>query len=354
MANPNTLTYYHYQDIQVADTNLQQELISDWQDGQYSQALSVLSSNASQLQGKAFIADLLNILSTGVLDLETKYNNAVPIFLSNLALQYNNLINNFLNKSTWNSTLQYIPFNFVIYNNAIYMCIETSPIGTLPTNTQYWLYLGLQGNTGAPGLNVNMRYTWNVANTYNVNDLVVYNQNIYVALVQNSGVTPGSNNSTWALFIVINPGEINVGTTAPTDPVQNEIWFQTQVDPLTQTTTTPLIGQFYRYNTSINNWEEMYPNILFRNLDGYNNYTPQAIFINLEIQPNQWQNQQFIYSYPTLNDNSFVQVYPANGISSSQYNIYSGLSISVNGYNITFDSAIESPNVSVPVLIKIQ
>ena len=354
MPNPNTLPSYHYQDIQIPDVSLQRQLQQYWSSGQYSEALSLLSTNATQLQGKAFIADLINILSSGVLDLETRYNTAVPVFLSNLATQYSTLISNFISQGTWNASVQYTPFNFVVYNSEVYMCISQPPVGTLPTDTTYWLYLGLRGGQGAPGIDVNMRYTWNSANTYNPNDLVVYGTNIYVALAQNTGVTPGSDSNTWGIFIAIAPGQINVGTAAPSKYVQNTIWFQTQVDPLAQTTATPLVGQFYRYNTDLNDWEEMYPNVLFRWLDGYDNYVPSAVEVNINIQPNQWQNQQFTYSYPTLTDTSFVQIYPASGITAAQYAMYNTLSVSVSGTTITLSTSMTTPTSDVPIIIKIQ
>ena len=354
MPNPNTLPSYHYQDIQIPDASLQQQLQQYWATGQYSQALSLLSTNATQLQGKAFIADLINILSSGVLDLETRYNTAVPVFLSSLATQYSTLISNFISQGTWNASVQYTPFNFVVYNSEVYMCISQPPTGTVPTDTTYWLYLGLRGEQGAPGIDVNMRYTWNSANTYNPNDLVVYGTNIYVALVQNTGVTPGSDSNTWGIFIATAPGQINVGAAAPSKYVQNTVWFQTQVDPLTQTTNTPLVGQFYRYNTDISDWEEMYPNVLFRWLDGYENYVPSAVEVNINIQPSYWQNQQFTYSYPTLTDTSFVQIYPASGITAVQYAMYNTLSISVSGTTITLSTSMTTPTSDVPIIIKIQ
>lgn len=354
MPNPNTLPSYHYQDIQIPDTLLQQQLQQYWSNSQYSEALSLLSTNATQLQGKAFIADLINILSSGVLDLETRYNTAVPVFLSSLATQYSTLISNFISQGTWNASVQYTPFNFVVYNSEVYMCISQPPTGTVPTDTTYWLYLGLRGEQGAPGIDVNMRYTWNSANTYNPNDLVVYGTNIYVALVQNTGVTPGSDSNTWGIFIATAPGQINVGTAAPSKYVQNTVWFQTQVDPLTQTTNTPLVGQFYRYNTDISDWEEMYPNVLFRWLDGYENYVPSAVEVNINIQPSYWQNQQFTYSYPTLTDTSFVQIYPASGITAVQYAMYNTLSISVNDTTITLSTSMTTPTSDVPIIIKIQ
>ena len=353
MANPNTLPSYHYQDIQISDASLQQQLQQYWATGQYSQALSLLSTNATQLQGKAFIADLINILSSGILSLETSYINGVPVFLSNLAAQYSTLIGNFISKSAFSASVQYTPFNFVIYNSEVYMCISQPSVGTLPTNTTYWLYLGLKGEQGAPGVDVNMRYTWNSTNTYNPNDLVVYGTNIYVALIQNTNITPGSDSSTWSIFIATSPGQINVGTIAPSNPVQNTVWFKTQVDPLAQTTTTPLIGQFYRYNAGMNDWEEMYPNILFRWLDGFDDYPPMALYIDLDIQPSQWVNQTYTYQYPFLTDSNFVNVLPANGITQSQYVVYNSLSLSISGTTISLSTS-STPTIDVPLIIQIQ
>lgn len=353
MPNPNTLPSYHYQDIQIPDASLQSQLQQYWSTAQYSEALSVLGNNAAQLQGKAFIADLLNILNSGVLNLESRYNTAVPLFLSDLANQYSTLISNFISQSTWNASAQYTPFNFVVYNNEIYMCISQPPVGTEPTNTTYWLYLGLRGIPGAAGLDVNMRYTWNSANTYNINDLVVYGQNIYVALVQNTNVVPGTDSSTWGIFISTNPGRINVGTTAPANPVQNEVWFQTSVDPLAQTTTTPLVGQFYRYDTSTSNWEEMYPNVLFRWLDGYNNYAPMILSIDLNIQPEQWENQIYTYQYPFLSSENIVYILPSQNMNSSQYALYNSLTLTINDTNIIL-STTDTPSINLPIIIHIQ
>ena len=325
MPNPNTLPSYRYQDIQIPDTTIRQQYKNYWTTGQYSQALSLLANNSTQLQGKAFIADMLNILSSGILNLEERFNSGVPVFLSNLAMQYSTLINNFVNRSVWNEAVIYTPYNFVIYNDEIYMCIQQTIAGTLPTDSSYWLYLGLQGTKGEPGIDVNMRYSWFSANTYNPNDLVVYGANIYVALVQNTNVVPGSDPNTWGIFITTTPGEIYVGMTAPTKFIQNTVWFKTQVDPLIQTTATPIVGQFNRYNTSTDTWEEMYPNVLFRWLDGFDDYAPAATKINITIQPNQWQNQEFVYSYPTLTTDNFVSVYPADGMTTNQYDIFNSL-----------------------------
>lgn len=353
MPNPNTLSWIHYQDIQISDSDLQTQLKQYFTTGQYSEALELLSNNATQLQGKAFISNVLNIISTNILDLENRYYTGVPLFLSNLSDQYFTLINNFISKGAWNSNTQYIPFNFVTNNNLTYMCISKPPIGTSVTDSKYWLELDLLGNVGAPGIDVVMKYDWNGSNTYNVNDLVIYNNNIYVALQNNTNVVPGTNDSVWEMFVVVTPGTITVGLTAPLEFTQNTIWFKTNENPLEQTSNSPLVGQFYRYNSEVSNWEEMYPNILFRWLDGYTDYAPLSVLINVNIQPNQWQNNEYIYEYPFLNNNSFVTVFPVFNISDEQYSLYNELNISLDNTNIVL-SVESTPNINLPIIIKIQ
>lgn len=353
MANPNTIPWLHYQDIQIPDVTLQQQFEQYWITGQYAEALSLLSNNATQLQGKAFIASTINTIASGIEALENKYYQGVPVFLSNLASQYSTLINNLINKRTWNPATQYTPYNFVVYNSEVYMCISQPPIGTVPTNTTYWLYVGLRGEAGAYGLNVNMRYEWNPNDTYNVNDLVVYGSAIYVATTQNTGVIPGSN-STWDIFLTVIPGGIIVSTTAPDYPTQDTVWFQVETDPLTQTTDTPIVGQFNRYDANTSTWEPMYPNTIFTWVDDRENYAPPVVVENVTIASSDWVGQQYTYSYSQLNNNSFVQVLPTSTLTNEQYTLYSTLSISIENTNIILTTTQTNITIDLPIIIKIQ
>ena len=179
MPNPNSLNYLHYQDIQISDTNIKQQFINYINEGQFASALNLLSNNEDQLTGKAFVANTINTIINMVSTLQQYYNTNVTLYLSNLLLKYNKLINEFKNKGTWSSDTQYNPYNFVLYNDELYMCISTPPVGTLPSVNYYWLYLGLQGLDGSPGIDVNMTYDWNSGASYQPNDIVLYNINEY-------------------------------------------------------------------------------------------------------------------------------------------------------------------------------
>ena len=352
MANPNNLNFLKYQDIQIPDINLQKQFKEYFTAGNYMEAINILVNN-SQLVGKAFVANTINVISSGILALENFYNEGVTIFLSNLSNQYFVLINNLINKKQWFASIQYEKYNFVIYNDEIYMCLQTPPIGTPPTNDTYWLYLGLKGIDGAPGTNVNMQYTWNSVTTYEVNDLVVYGTNIYVALEENTNVIPDANPNTWLVFLASTPGQIYVGMNPPDYPVQNTIWFQTQSDPLLKTDTTPIIGLFNYYDDNENQWVPMYPNTLFTWVDGNNGYTQSMVEIDLNIQPIDWNNLEYTYIYQKLIENNIVSILPSSTITSEQLNVYNQLNLSIENQNIIL-SINSLPTVSLPVRLLIQ
>ena len=352
MPNPNTISTIRYQDIQLPDVTLQQQFQSYCQNGQYSQALSLLTNNSTQLQGKAFIANTINTIITGLLTLENYYYQGVTVYLSNLATQYQTMINNLKKRSNWLSSVQYTPYNFVVYNDSLYMCIEEPPVGTLPTDTTYWLYIGLRGLDGQPGVNVTMEYDWVQTTPYQMNDLVVYNYNIYVALQDNTGVVPGSDSSVWMLFIQFERGKIYVGTEAPNVLNNNVVWLQTQTDPAQATDTTPIIGQMQRYLSDYSSWDPMYPNTVFNWVENYQNYAQPLFVDTVTIQTSDWVSNQFTYTYDKLTEQSVVDVLPNGAMSTAQQDIYNNLGIVISGTTITLTSGV-SPTTSITIRIRI-
>lgn len=351
MPNPNTLEWLHYQDIQIPDVTLRQQFRQYMQTSQYAQALAILTNNADQLKGKAYIADTINTIVNGVVNLQERYNTGVTVYLADLVTQFNTLVDNLRRKGTWQSTVQYTPYNFVVYNGAVYMCIAEPPVSTLPTNTTYWLYLGLQGQEGAPGVDVNMTFDWDSGTPYQPNDLVVYQGNIYCAKIANTNVLPTDTN-TWILFLVLGEGKINVGVNPPDKPARDMIWFQTQSDPDSATTSDPIIGTFKRYNRDTEQWDDMHPNTLFTWIDGAGSYAPIKQTNDVTIAVADWQNNEWTYTNPTITANSVVDVWPDN-LSTTQYTLYNSLSIIVNTGSFTLTSSI-TPTVELPITITIQ
>lgn len=349
--NPNTIPWLHYQDVQISDVAVRQQFNQYMMNGQYSEAISLLNNNEEQLQGKAFVADTIVKITNGIIDLQDRFNNGVNLFLSNLASQYMTMIDNLKNMETWNASVQYYPYNFVIYQNEIYMTIDTPPLATLPTNTTYWLYLNIRGEQGAPGTDVIMRYNWNDFRTYQLNDLVVYNNNIYVALRENTNVVPGTSADDWLVFISITAGGINVGVNPPSEAVFNTVWFKTDIDPLTATGTNGVIGQLYFYN-QLNEWEELYPETIFTWIVDRDEYAPIIKTEQVTISASDWIFSNDVYTYTYTNSsilaNSRVEIYIQNPVI-----FYDFLNMEINIGNLVFTSGLE-PTDDLNLIIIIQ
>lgn len=334
MANPNTIPYYRYQDIQIPDIALRQQFESYMSQRQYAQALAILSNNAGQLSGKAFVADLVNALSNGILTLEQLFETNVVEFLDNLETDNQALIDSLIKIGTWNINNSYSQNNFVVYNNLIYLCIKDAPANTQISDAEYWLQLGLRGATGAPGLDVVLRYNWSPTATYQVNDVVVYNNNFYVCIVQNQNILPTLTNY-WQPFIDLNKAEIFVGNSTPAKYGDNTIWFQTENDLSTAQPGDAIVGQFKRYVQSKNTWEDMNPNVLLGQVQGIGGYATTPLEIPITIPPGSWVDNQWSYTYPALDDNNVVEIVIGDNPTTSQSNFFDCLEVVVSGQTIS-------------------
>lgn len=333
MANPNTIPYYRYQDIQIPDVTIRQQFENNMSQGQYSQGLALLENNAEQLSGKAFIADLVNALSNGILTLEQLFEEGVVQYLSQLQTNNQILIDNLKKIGMWNINSLYKQNNFVVYNNLIYFCIKDTIANIQITDTNYWLQLGLRGLTGAPGLDVVMRYNWSQTANYQVNDVVVYDGNFYVCIEPNSNIFPTSPYY-WQPFLDINKAEIYVGPNPPTKLSDNTVWIQTEADPDSASPGTIIIGQFQRYVQDTDSWENMNPNVLLGQVANMSNYATTPRQIEITIPANDWVNNEWSYTLPYLTENNIVDVYLSDDSNTSQKIFFDSLEIQIDNHTI--------------------
>ena len=350
----NTISWLHYQDIQVNNISTRIQFNQAMTNGDYVEALRILNRNGNELKGKAFISETITTIINGILNLENRFTNNVTLFLSNLAVKYDEMIKNFKDMKEWHKALEYVPYNFVSYKDKVYMALNDIPVNTKPTDSTDWLELGLIGKAGAPGVDVVMRYNWDKLKNYVAHDLVVYGDNIYVALKQNNGVTPGTDESTWLTFIMTSAGKITVSNVAPVHPVNNEIWFQTAVEPLGSTQN--LQGVFNRWNKN-NQWEQMYPETLFTWVVGTEGYAPYSVYYEVDIKPEDWTHVDEMYEYRYTNfeikSTSLVEVAPNNFKTKAQTELYNSLSAETSADYIKLITDKE-PTINLPVNIKIQ
>lgn len=353
MANPNSLfPWLKYQDIQIADIALRTQFESYMSVGNYSQALRLLSDNQSQLQGKAWIGDSINTLVNGIITLESLYNDNVIKFLSDLSETLQSLVDNYRNVGTWIVGNEYKELNFVAYDNEMYMALQDVPANAPITDTNYWLYVGLRGEQGVAGVNVRQQYNYSSGKAYNINDLVVYQGQIYVALKSNTNVLP-TNSDTWLLYERVVKANIYVSNVAPTEELINgKIWFKTQSDPYTHLADTPIIGTFMMYQKGT--WEEMYPDTIFDWVEDKDQYREVGFEFQAIIQTNEWNNLSVDVSNNHITIDSIVNVMPQSNISNTQwveYNKLESVTVANGKITITANSQITQ---SLPIKILVR
>lgn len=273
MANPNTIPYLHYQDLQISDESLRNQFMVFLSNEQYSKAAQLLVDNADTLSGKAFVAESINIITRGVLTLENLFDTDVIVYLTNLADKMQATVDSLRNMNEWRDNIKYTPFNFVSYNNKVYMSIKDST-GILPTNKTYWVEYDIQGITGAPGVNVEYVGKWSNAVDYKAFDLVTYQDSMYVAKQSSKSIAP-TNADYWQVFLTTDKAEITIGHTAPTKYKQDTVWIYTEEDLVT-TTKESVTAEYRRYNAATNSWESMYPGVLYREVQNYEQLVVQS------------------------------------------------------------------------------
>lgn len=353
MANPNTLfSWLKYQDIQIPDVTIRSQFESYMSTGNYSQALRVLSNNQTQLQSKAWIGEAINTIVTGIIAVENLYGNNVIKFMSDLLESLQSLVDNYRSMGTWIVGNEYKEMNFVVYDNEMYMALQDVPANTPITDTDYWLYVGLRGEQGASGVNVRQQYEYSSTKSYQINDIVAYQGQLYVAIKNSTGVVPTNGNS-WLLYQRIIKATIYVSNIAPTDNlVEGKVWFKTQENPYT-TTKTALIGTFMEYHVN-GAWEEMYPDTLFDWVVDKDKYSKHGYNYNVTIEPNDWNNLEWAYNNTNITSDSIVNIMPYHTMTNEQWKQYSTLdSVAVSNGKIVA-TATETITQILPIQIQIR
>lgn len=218
-----------FQDLHLSDTQLYALFRQYYTQGNYQGALNVLSQNP-QLDLKAIIADNLNDLSERIHGLENVYYVEVEDYLTTLLNDTQAKINNLSNQNQFDATKEYEVMNFVYYNDEVYFCIQKPPVGTLPTDTTYWLHLGLFGEKGIGGMsNLVFVGEWDSLNEYNANEVVFLDNTFYWALQNTQGQAPDPSGSTayWGIMFSVPIQKVVVASFDPsTQLATNDFWWQ--------------------------------------------------------------------------------------------------------------------------------
>lgn len=236
--------------MHLSSQDLFLEFYKAMQNNDVNSAQRILDNNpdlANQITNSENINYLINILNARELEPKTD----IDIFLDNLYQLFLKMINDTRIIGNYSSTVQYNAHNFVFYQNKYYYAIKTPPIGTVPTNTEYWNEYDIKGFQGYGGVtNLNYLGNWDSTINYKPYDVVVYQNKVWYAIDNNINYVPNLNHYPW------NP--IMFPAQAVKTPIQKE-------QPLTGYSEGDFWFQITQGNDIVNSsWETLRPEPLAR------------------------------------------------------------------------------------------
>ena len=202
--------------------------------GNQTQANQILAQIPQGAQ-KIITAVTLNQLSQAILAIERFFLTDIEPYIQNQQQSWLTIINQFSYKGNWASGTSYTTNNLVSYTvsgiNLVYIAISAPPVGTPPTNTQYWRLLTIQGPQGDSGEGLSYREEWVNSNSYAINDAVTYNGAIWMAIQPSQNIEPSLNSQYWELVMNLETTAYPIQDTVPTNLQVGGLWFNTSNNP---------------------------------------------------------------------------------------------------------------------------
>lgn len=221
-------------DIIASDGALVLQYQQAMQAGNTVLANQILAQIPSATQ-KIIKATDLNKMTQAILAVERFYQTDVEPYIQEQQTNWLEIIQRFSYKDEWASGTTYEVNNFVSYTvsgaTLIYLATSNPPVGTPPTNTNYWRLLSIQGQQGPSGEGVSYRQEWNSSTQYYTDDTVTYGGALWIATQNSQGQTPQSGSQYWQLVMSLGLTTYPIQDSEPTGQEVGGLWFNTQVNP---------------------------------------------------------------------------------------------------------------------------
>ena len=241
---PSSLdTFTQWLNILSSDGPLIAQYQAALQAGDTTQANQILAQIPQGTQ-KILTAVDLNKLTQAIQAVERFYKTDIEPYIQTQQESWLSTIQQFSYQGTWQVGTSYIPNNLVSYTTSgltlIYIATSMPPVGTVPTNQQYWRLLTIQGQQGISGVGLSYRQQWSSSQTYSVNDAVTYDGAIWMALQSNQNQIPSSSSAYWQIVMNLSVTTYPIQSTEPPNLQVNGLWFNTNNNPTNYVYLSPL------------------------------------------------------------------------------------------------------------------
>lgn len=186
--------------------------------GDLAGATALIESNPT-LKQMVINADNLNQLRDMCISLERFFNDNVQQYIMGVIKV----------PVDYNPSSKYIRYDIVGYVIGLakqyYWCFkDDTPIGTLPTDTNYFIPITLRGEQGASGTGLSFRGSWDNISQFYKDDCVVDNNILWSANVDNVASEPTLESLDWTYVMGIQK-QIMISDTQPTTQIEGDIWY---------------------------------------------------------------------------------------------------------------------------------
>lgn len=184
-------TMTRVQDVSATMKPYVDEYYTHYNRGDFERANAVLTAHP-ELLNMIINAKIFNDLRDEIIATQRVFKDDVESYIFSVVK----------NKGDWNASTKYIKYNIVFYTvettRVPYLAIaDNIPIGSLPTDINYWYPLAIKGEQGDTGLGLTPRGYWNDSTQYYQDDMVAYNNVLWAALSDNINYLPTEGSTVW-------------------------------------------------------------------------------------------------------------------------------------------------------------
>lgn len=227
---PNQIqTFTTFLDISASDAKLIQQYQIAIQSNDYETAQNIFSQIPSGDQ-KIINAQKLNTIINTCEALENFYKTDVQPYVEGKQIEWQNIINLFEYKGTYNPTVTYSKNNFVTYTyngvNFVYIAVTNPPLGADPSNATYWRVLSVRGEKGDSGDGLPFLGKWDSTIHYTAQNVVTYGNYVWSCVEANNNQPPFEGSQYWVNIGSIKPREIPIQEGTPSLQETGDLWFR--------------------------------------------------------------------------------------------------------------------------------
>jgi len=384
--------FQRFIDITLDTYALAKEFESKFQSGDIAGAYALLEENP-QLKRSYIGAATLNPIIDAINALQLLFTESIQEYLMNIVKP----------QGGYSPTVKYKKYDVVLYanNSALetYMCFRNdTPIGTLPTNTNYWWPLTLRGERGLPGTGLVPYGIWSPYITYPKDALVTYNNILWASSEENTNVIPSINSSVWYKILEINVNDLTYIDSTTNIPYRyiiddGRVYFENIIDntrfEIAKIIDIPEVIPIERggtgasnaaqalknlgieatateinklKGTTVSSQEINYLNGVTGNIQSQlNNKAQKSTVTNVTLSASQWSGSSAPYTYTLsingVTSNNVIEIIPQNNLDVNQVKNLADAMI-VTGTqstnSITLKAYGNKPTVNIPITIIIR